>query len=195
MMFSFIKRIFDIIFSITLIFILFPLLLLVYIIIFLEIRQNPIFTQYRNGKDLKKFKIFKFKTMYKPEDGINVFVQATKNDSRVTKIGKFLRSSSIDEIPQIFNIFIGNMSFVGPRPHPIALDEEFITQISSYKKRYQMKPGITGLAQVNGFRGETDTLEKMENRVFKDIEYVNNHSIIGDFIILLKTLKVLFKGV
>ena len=129
------------------------------------------------------------------EDGIEYFQQALPNDDRVTKISLFLRKNSIDEILQFFNVIKGDMSIVGPRPHPISLDEEFRKKIPNYMDRYLIKPGITGLAQVSGFRGETDTIEKMNNRVKKDLEYINKQSTFLDIKIMYKTLGVLFKGV
>lgn len=188
------KRIFDILASFLLIIILVIPLAIITFLVFMDVRGNPLFTQYRNGKDLKKFKIYKFRTMTVSEDGISSFQQAKKSDSRITYLGKILRKSSIDELPQIFNVFFGNMSFVGPRPHPIALDDEFKYKIPKYLDRYNVKPGITGLAQINGFRGETDTIEKMRNRINSDLEYIDKNFFLFDIIIILKTLKVVFKG-
>ena len=165
------------------------------LIIFIEILQNPFFVQIRNGKDEKKFKVYKFKTMKFSEDGIKNFTQATTDDSRITLSGKILRKFSLDELPQLFNIFLGNMSVVGPRPHPIALDEKFKNKINNYMKRYNVKPGLTGLAQIHGFRGETDTLEKMRLRVEKDLEYVNSdYSLLQDFLIVCSTMSVIAGG-
>ncbi len=169
--------------------------LLIAFIIFLEILENPIFIQKRNGMNGERFKMYKFKTMKVSEDGVNNFTQVTSNDSRVTFTGSFLRKYSLDELPQLINIFLGSMSVVGPRPHPIALDEKFKNKVKNYMHRYNVKPGLTGLAQVNGFRGETDTLEKMKLRVNKDLEYINKgYGFFSDIFIILSTLGVFFRG-
>ena len=120
-------------------------------------------------------------------------VQATKNDARVTKLGAFLRKSSLDELPQIFNVLFGTMSFVGPRPHAIAHNEQYRKIISGYMLRHKVRPGITGWAQVHGFRGETDTLDKMEQRVRYDLEYLRHWSLWLDAKILFKTLGMVVK--
>ncbi len=155
--------------------------------------KGPIlFRQTRYGLDGKQISVWKFRSMTVVEDG-NEVVQATKNDSRVTKIGGFLRRSSLDELPQIFNVLMGQMSLVGPRPHATAHNEYYRKQIEGYMLRHKVKPGITGLAQVNGCRGETDTIEKMENRVFFDHQYIREWTIWLDLKILFRTLSVVFK--
>tara|TARA_B100000035_G_scaffold292816_1_gene281737 strand:- start:4878 stop:5456 length:579 start_codon:yes stop_codon:yes gene_type:complete len=190
-----IKRIFDICFSGFFILLLSLPLLTISLIIFFDTLQNPIFKQIRNGVNGKRFKMYKFKTMKVSEDGISNFTQAKNNDLRITSSGRFLRKFSLDELPQLINIFIGHMSVVGPRPHPIALDEEFKNKIDNYMERYSVKPGLTGLAQINGLRGETDTLEKMQDRINKDLEYANSQlSILVDIRIIILTLAVFFKG-
>ena len=190
-----IKRSFDIIFSSFFIILLSIPFLLIAFIIFLEILENPIFIQKRNGMNGERFKMYKFKTMKVSEDGVNNFTQVTSNDSRVTFTGSFLRKYSLDELPQLINIFLGSMSVVGPRPHPIALDEKFKNKVKNYMQRYNVKPGLTGLAQVNGFRGETDTLEKMKLRVNKDLEYIDKgYGFFSDIFIILSTLGVFFRG-
>jgi len=189
------KRFFDFTISLFLLVLLSPVLILLSFLIFLEIKENPIFIQLRNGKNLKRFKIYKFKTMYKSEDGINNFTQVGRSDARITIIGKFLRRNSIDEIPQLFNVLLGNMSLVGPRPHPIALDKKFEKLIGNYNDRYKALPGITGLAQINGYRGETDSIDKMRNRVLFDIKYVEISNFYIDFKIIFKTFFVIFKGI
>jgi putative colanic acid biosynthesis UDP-glucose lipid carrier transferase len=125
----------------------------------------------------------------------HIFKQATKNDSRVTPIGKYLRKYSIDELPQLINVFQGNMSVIGPRPHPIALDDEHQQLIKRYNLRFKVKPGITGWAQVNGYRGETDTLNKMEGRIKYDLEYITNWSLFFDLKIILLTIVFVIKTV
>jgi putative colanic acid biosynthesis UDP-glucose lipid carrier transferase len=121
------------------------------------------------------------------EDGYN-FTQAVKDDARVTTFGSFLRRTSLDELPQFFNVIQGQMSLVGPRPHPVAMNEEYRKLVPGYMLRHKVKPGITGLAQINGFRGETDTLEKMEKRVKHDLEYLRQWSILLDLQIIVKTI-------
>ena len=116
------------------------------------------------------------------------FKQATKDDPRVTRVGRILRSTNIDELPQLMNVLIGEMSMIGPRPHPIALNETFATLISKYTRRHTVKPGITGWAQVNGLRGETDTIEKMQKRVLYDLYYIDNWSFMFDLKITIMTL-------
>ena len=190
-----IKRIIDIVVSLTVLIVLAIPLLITGFLVFLNLRTNPIFIQYRNGQNQKRFPMIKFTTMNVKEDGIDNFSQAMPNDKRVTKFGAFLRKNSIDEIPQFANVFLGQMSLVGPRPHPISLDNEFESKIENYMSRYFIKPGITGLAQVSRFRGETDTIEKMQKRVEKDLEYINTQSIFLDIKIMYKTLGVLFKGI
>lgn len=190
-----IKRIIDIFVSFTVLVLLAIPLFIIAFLVFLDLRTNPVFIQYRNGKNQKRFPMIKFTTMKVKEDGIDNFSQAMPNDKRVTKFGSFLRKNSIDELLQFFNVFLGHMSLVGPRPHPISLDNEFESKIENYMSRYYVKPGITGLAQITGFRGETDTIEKMQGRVDADLKYIEKQSIYIDIAILLKTFKVLFSGV
>ena len=119
------------------------------------------------------------------------FKQATKNDARVTKVGAFIRRTSLDELPQFFNVLQGRMSIVGPRPHPISLNDHYKDKVEFYFQRHKVKPGITGWAQVNGYRGETDTLEKMERRIQYDLQYIQNWSLWLDLKIIFLTI---FKG-
>ena len=135
--------------------------------------------------------MWKFRTMTVCEDG-DVVTQATRGDNRITTVGGFLRKTSLDELPQLFNVLKGDMSLVGPRPHATAHNELFRKQIPGYMLRHKVKPGITGLAQVNGWRGETDTLEKMERRIECDHQYIREWSIWMDLKILLRTLSVVF---
>jgi putative colanic acid biosynthesis UDP-glucose lipid carrier transferase len=128
--------------------------------------------------------------IHQPEAGS--VTQATVDDPRVTRVGRFLRRSSIDELPQLFNVLLGDMSLVGPRPHATEHDDLYSKQIRTYLARHRIKPGITGLAQVNGFRGETKELKLMEERVERDIEYINNWSLSLDLLILIRTLFALF---
>lgn len=148
-----------------------------------------VFRQKRYGLDGRPFEIWKFRTMTTVEDGETSFSQARRGDSRVTSLGAFLRRTSLDELPQFINVLQGSMSIVGPRPHPIALNESHRARIAGYMLRHKVKPGITGWAQVNGFRGETDTLEKMRRRIECDLEYIDRWSLLFDVRILLLTLR------
>jgi putative colanic acid biosynthesis UDP-glucose lipid carrier transferase len=186
----FIKRIEDIaLLTLVLPVILIPTALIA-ILVKLDSPGPAFYRQTRYGLDGKPFQIWKFRTMYVSND--DRFIQARRGDSRVTRIGAILRHSSLDEVPQFFNVLDGTMSVVGPRPHPVQLNEEFRTVIHRYMVRHKIKPGITGLAQVNGWRGETETLDKMEQRVAHDIEYLRRWSLWLDLKILLRTLMVPF---
>ncbi|HBR3185813.1 TPA: sugar transferase, partial [Klebsiella pneumoniae] len=149
-----------------------------------------IFKQTRYGIDGKPIKVWKFRSMNVMEND-SVVTQAKKNDSRITPFGSFLRKTSLDELPQFINVLVGNMSIVGPRPHAVAHNEQYRSLIEGYMLRHKVKPGITGLAQVKGWRGETDTLEKMQKRVEYDLEYIREWSIWLDIKIILLTI---FKG-
>ncbi|HCS64842.1 MAG TPA: undecaprenyl-phosphate glucose phosphotransferase [Cellvibrio sp.] len=148
------------------------------------------FKQTRYGMGGDRIKVWKFRSMTVCEDGANV-AQAKRADPRITPYGNFLRRTSLDELPQLFNVISGSMSLVGPRPHAVAHNEFYRGQIKGYMLRHKVKPGITGLAQVNGFRGETETLDKMSGRIAYDLEYIRNWSVILDIKILWKTI---FKG-
>lgn len=157
-------------------------------------RSSPgpiFFRQKRYGLDGREIYVWKFRTMRVCEDGEHV-VQAIRNDPRVTPVGAFLRRTSLDELPQLFNVLDGSMSLVGPRPHANVHNEEYRTLIKGYMLRHKVKPGITGLAQVSGWRGETDTLEKMQKRVECDHKYIREWSLTLDVKILLRTLLVVF---
>jgi putative colanic acid biosynthesis UDP-glucose lipid carrier transferase len=147
------------------------------------------FRQRRYGLDGQEIRVWKFRTMTVCEDGPQA-VQAKRCDPRVTRLGAILRKTSLDELPQLFNVLDGSMSLVGPRPHPHALNEEFRTRIGGYMLRHKVKPGITGLAQVNGWRGETDTAEKMQKRIEFDHRYIREWSLWLDVAILAKTVLV-----
>ena len=150
-----------------------------------------LFRQKRYGLDGKEINVWKFRSMTVCENGDNV-KQATKNDSRLTPIGGFIRASSLDELPQIFNVLSGQMSLVGPRPHANAHNEFYRKQIEGYMLRHKVKPGMTGLAQVNGCRGETDTIDKMEKRISFDHQYIRDWSIWLDLRIIFRTFAVVF---
>ncbi|WP_346347883.1 undecaprenyl-phosphate glucose phosphotransferase [Bradyrhizobium sp. 159] len=163
-----------------------PVMLVTAILIKLSSKGPVFFRQTRNGFNGRAFRIFKFRTMRVLEDGPTI-VQAQKNDPRVTPIGKWLRKTSIDELPQLLNVLKGDMSLVGPRPHAAAHNTEYEQIIGNYAFRHHVKPGITGWAQVNGYRGETRTLELMQKRVDYDLWYINNWSLWLDVRIFLRT--------
>ncbi|MBF8723038.1 undecaprenyl-phosphate glucose phosphotransferase [Pseudomonas guariconensis] len=148
-----------------------------------------LFKQYRTGINGKVFKVYKFRSMVVHSEG--GVTQARRNDARVTKVGAFLRRTSLDELPQFFNVLQGRMSIVGPRPHALAHNEHYKDLVESYMQRHKVKPGITGWAQVSGFRGETDTLDKMQKRVEYDLWYIDNWSLWLDLKIIFLTV---FKG-
>ena len=158
-------------------------------------RSSPgpiLFKQRRYGLDGRKIVVYKFRSMTVAEDG-DVVRQATRNDSRITRFGAFLRRTSLDELPQFINVLQGRMSVVGPRPHAVAHNELYRKLIRGYMIRHKVRPGITGLAQVNGFRGETDTVEKMQARIEHDLAYLRGWSLLLDLQIILKTVVVVLK--
>lgn len=183
---NFYKRTFDIAFSLGVITVISPLLLLIAAAIKLTSKGPVLFKQDRYGLDGRRIGVYKFRSMKTMDNGNNV-VQATKNDSRITPLGAFLRRTSLDELPQFFNVLLGDMSVVGPRPHAVAHNEQYRKQVAFYMLRHKMRPGITGWAQINGWRGETDTLEKMEMRIKYDLEYIRNWSLLFDIKIILNT--------
>ncbi|AOW17488.1 undecaprenyl-phosphate glucose phosphotransferase [Polaribacter vadi] len=189
----YIKRIFDIFFSLFVcLFILSWLIPVLWILVKLESKGPLIFKQHREGLNGEEFVCFKFRSMR-----INAFsdkIHATKNDTRVTKIGAFLRKTSMDELPQFFNVLFGNMSIVGPRPHLESLSLEYQKDVDDYLKRHIVKPGITGLAQVSGYRGEIKKKSDIKNRVRLDIFYIENWSFLLDIKIIIKTVLNVFKG-
>ncbi len=187
------KRLEDIVISSLMLLLLSPLLLIIAILIKTESSGSVLFKQRRYGLDGKEINVWKFRSMTSSDDGDSV-QQATKNDVRITKIGRFIRRYSIDELPQLFNVLCGSMSLVGPRPHAVAHNEYYRNKIDGYMSRHTIRPGMTGWAQVNGCRGETDTLDKMKRRVRYDIEYIQKWSIILDLRILLKTTIEVFRS-
>ncbi|MEP6930615.1 MAG: undecaprenyl-phosphate glucose phosphotransferase [Flavobacterium sp.] len=188
-----IKKVFDICFSLGVILLIFPWLLpIVALIIKIESRGPVFFKQERSGRDNRSFMCLKFRSMYVNDLAHNK--QAGKGDSRITKFGAFIRKTSIDELPQFFNVFWGDMSVVGPRPHMVNLAKEYSELINNYLVRQYAKPGITGWAQVNGYRGETKELIDMENRVDYDIWYIENWSLLLDMKIIVRTIINIFKG-
>ncbi len=185
-----IKRAEDILLSMLILVLISPVLCLISCLVKFTSKGPVIFKQVRYGMDGKPIKVWKFRSMTVMENG-NVVKQATKDDVRITPIGKFLRRTSLDELPQFFNVLTGGMSIVGPRPHAVAHNELYRDIIEGYMLRHKVKPGITGWAQINGWRGETDTLEKMQKRVEYDLEYIREWSVWFDIKIVWLTL---FKG-
>ncbi|SAL00625.1 sugar transferase [Caballeronia calidae] len=185
------KEIFDRVFALGAIIAISPLLISIALAIKLTSRGPVFFTQRRKGADGRVFTIYKFRSMRLHTEQAGVLRQATRNDPRVTRIGAFLRRTSLDELPQFFNVLRGDMSVVGPRPHALEHDDLYQKVVSGYIHRYRIKPGITGWAQVNGFRGETDRIEKMEGRVAHDLYYLGNWSFGLDMRIIAATI---FKG-
>ena len=185
------KRAIDIILSLLALVVLSPILLAAALAIRLDSVGPALFRQTRHGFNGRPFRIYKFRTMTVMENG-DIIQQAQKVDKRVTRVGKWLRRFSIDELPQLLNVFTGDMSLVGPRPHASAHERHFTSTIEKYAFRHHMKSGITGWAQVHGARGETDTLDKMERRVELDIWYINNWSIWLDFSVMIRTVLVVF---
>jgi putative colanic acid biosynthesis UDP-glucose lipid carrier transferase len=166
-----------------------PLMLAIAVAVKLSSPGPAIFRQRRYGLYGEEIIVYKFRSMRVMENG-NTVVQAQKNDQRVTPIGAFLRRTSLDELPQFVNVLQGRMSIVGPRPHAVAHNEQYRKLIKGYMLRHKVKPGITGWAQVNGLRGETATLDKMEARIQYDLDYLRNWSLWLDLWIILKTVKV-----
>lgn len=170
-----------------------PLAVLIAVSIKLSSRGPVLFKQVRGGFDGQSITVYKFRTMYLHEAGA-VLQQATAEDERVTPIGRLLRRTSMDELPQLFNVLQGRMSLVGPRPHALEHDERFEQLIANYVLRYRIKPGITGWAQINGWRGETNTYEKLEQRVLYDLFYIENWSLGFDLKIILMTIIQVLRG-
>ena len=181
-----VKRFFDVILAGLGLILLSPLLLITSLAIKLDSPGPIIFRQRRRGFSGREFAIYKFRTMKVLEDGPRIR-QAQRDDERVTRLGRLLRASSIDELPQLINVLIGEMSLVGPRPHAIAHDDEYTTSVDNYAFRHHVKPGITGWAQTHGFRGETADVKSMERRIQLDLWYINNWSLWLDFRIVART--------
>lgn len=189
---GFVKRLSDIILSVIILLIIAPILLTVAILVKISSPGPIIFRQRRYGLDGKEILVYKFRSMTVTEDGVKV-QQATKNDSRITPLGAILRKTSIDELPQFVNVLQGRMSIVGPRPHAVAHNEMYRKMIKGYMVRHKVKPGITGWAQINGYRGETDTLDKMQGRIDYDLDYLRNWSLRLDLYIIFRTVRLVMK--
>jgi exopolysaccharide biosynthesis polyprenyl glycosylphosphotransferase len=181
------KRLFDVTIAAGVLIGLCPLLAVVALAILIESGRPIFFRQRRYGFNQHEFRIIKFRTMVTLDDG-DVVRQVTRDDGRVTRLGRFLRKWNIDELPQLINVLKGDMSLVGPRPHALSHNRQYEQKIALYARRHNVLPGITGWAQVNGLRGETDTDDKMRSRVDHDLYYIDNWSPWLDLRILLKTL-------
>jgi Undecaprenyl-phosphate glucose phosphotransferase len=180
------KRALDIVGASVGLLLLAPMMLAAAIAIKLDSPGPVLFRQRRNGFNTKEFVIYKFRSMKVMEDGANV-IQARRSDPRITTVGRVLRQTSIDELPQLLNVLKGDMSLVGPRPHALAHDNHYGEIVAEYAFRHHVKPGITGWAQVNGYRGETARIEQMRQRVAYDLWYINNWSLMLDLTILART--------
>lgn len=187
------KRFLDVLIALAALLILAPVMIMAAIAIACEGKGPILYKQARTGFQQKRFYIYKFRTMSVMEDGEKA-VQCEANDPRVTPVGRYLRKLSIDELPQLVNVLVGDMSLVGPRPHPPALDRAFASVLPGYMERYYAKPGITGLAQILGYRGPTKNPGLMERRINADTEYVRRCSLLFDLWILLKTVPLILSG-
>ena len=186
-----VKRLSDLVLAALITLLISPLLVAIAVGVKLSSPGPVIFRQRRNGLDGDEIVVYKFRSMTTTDDG-SVVQQATRNDPRITRFGAFLRSTSLDELPQFFNVLGGTMSIVGPRPHAVTHNDAYRQIIRAYMVRHKVKPGITGWAQVNGLRGETDTLDKMRARVEFDLEYLRNWSLGLDLRIIVGTIRLLF---
>lgn len=184
----FIKELFDRVMAAGIILTLLPVMASIAFLIKITSPGPVLYKQLRNGWDHKPFIVYKFRTMRYEKGTEGGYVQAIRHDPRVTRFGRFLRATSLDELPQFFNVLQGDMSIVGPRPHPIEMNEKYVGSIDRYMLRHKVKPGITGWAQINGFRGETETLSKIEGRVKHDLYYIENWTLLLDIKIILLTL-------
>lgn len=181
-----IKRVIDFLFALIAIVLLIPVWVILSLWIWLSSPGGVFFKQKRTGYKGKTFDMLKFRSMYVNDSADEL--QATDSDPRVTAVGKVLRKTSLDELPQLWNILVGDMSLIGPRPHMLQHTEYYSALIPDYMRRHQMRPGLTGYAQVQGFRGPTPRLEDMENRVKADLEYVDHYSLWLDMKIFILTL-------
>ncbi|MCC7487559.1 MAG: undecaprenyl-phosphate glucose phosphotransferase [Burkholderiales bacterium] len=186
------KRAMDLVLATAIVVLAAPVMLAIALAVKLDSPGPALFRQRRYGMDGSEIVVFKFRTMKVTQDGGNV-PQARRDDPRITRLGRFLRRTSLDELPQFFNVLGGSMSIVGPRPHAIAHNEQYRKLVPGYMLRHKVKPGITGWAQVNGFRGETETVEKMKGRVDLDIDYLNNWSPSLDLWIIIRTVGCVWK--
>jgi putative colanic acid biosynthesis UDP-glucose lipid carrier transferase len=186
-----VKRVSDIVLATLILLLISPVLLAITLGVKISSPGPVLFRQRRNGLDGEEITVYKFRSMRAQDDG-PVVRQATKDDPRITRFGAFIRRTSLDELPQFLNVLQGRMSIVGPRPHAVAHNEQYRQLIKAYMVRHKVKPGITGWAQINGHRGETDTVEKMQARVEYDLEYLRNWSLGLDLQIIARTIKLVF---
>jgi putative colanic acid biosynthesis UDP-glucose lipid carrier transferase len=187
-----VKRVMDLVLAVLLLIMVAPALISIAIAIRIESPGSVIFRQKRLGLGNREFVIYKFRSMHIHHGCDPDLPQAIRGDSRISRVGRFLRSTSLDELPQLFNVLLGDMSLVGPRPHAVPHHHKYMQLIDNYTERHRVLPGITGWAQVHGFRGETETLEKMQRRVEYDLMYIENWSFGLDLKILLRTLRLVF---
>jgi Undecaprenyl-phosphate glucose phosphotransferase len=179
--------------AILILFLLAPLMLLIAVGVKLSSPGPVFYRQKRNGLGGREIEVWKFRSMRVHSESAGKVTQATVNDPRVTRFGRFLRASSLDELPQFINVLQGQMSIVGPRPHAVSHNHYFSERLGGYMQRHGVKPGLTGLAQISGFRGETDTIEKMAQRVECDMKYIDQWSVWLDLNIILRTPLVLLR--
>jgi putative colanic acid biosynthesis UDP-glucose lipid carrier transferase len=187
-----VKRLSDIVLSTLILALIFPVLIVLALAVQFTSPGPVIFKQRRYGLDGEQILVYKFRSMTVTEDGPTI-PQAQKNDARITPLGAIMRRTSMDELPQFINVLQGRMSIVGPRPHAVAHNELYRKLIKGYMVRHKVRPGITGWAQVNGYRGETTTLDKMQGRIDYDLDYLRNWSLRLDLHIILKTIKLVLK--
>ena len=187
-----VKRASDILLSLLILALVAPLLLLLAVAVKLGSKGPVIFKQRRYGLDGKEILVYKFRSMKVTEDGSDIR-QAVEGDPRITALGAVMRRTSLDELPQFINVLQGRMSVVGPRPHAVAHNELYRKLIKGYMVRHKVRPGITGWAQVNGFRGETNTLDKMRGRIELDLDYLRNWSLQLDLRIFARTIRLVLK--
>jgi putative colanic acid biosynthesis UDP-glucose lipid carrier transferase len=189
------KRVLDIAAASGLLIVLAPVILTIALLIRMGSPGPALFRQSRWGWNNEPFTVYKFRTMWTNAAAADGSVQATRGDKRITPLGAFLRSTSLDELPQLLNVLNGSMSLVGPRPHPVELNLRYLGVIDRYAGRHRVVPGITGLAQINGFRGETRSPSAMQKRVEFDLEYIRTRSLGTDILILIRTVGSVIRGV
>lgn len=188
------KRLLDVVIATAALILLWPAFVVIAVMVRLDSPGPILFRQRRTGLNGRVFRILKFRTMSVIEDGERIS-HATRDDPRVTRFGEFLRQSSLDEMPQLINVILGHMSLVGPRPHALAHDAQYSALLPHYAQRFEVRPGLTGLAQVKGFRGEIHQLNCMAQRVEADVEYVATWSIRTDLVILVQTIPLILRRV
>jgi putative colanic acid biosynthesis UDP-glucose lipid carrier transferase len=185
------KRLFDVMTASGLLVFFAPMMLLIAVLVRATSKGPALFKQRRTGLNGKVFHIYKFRSMTVMEDGN--LRPAQRDDARVTKLGAILRRSSLDELPQLFNVVRGEMSLVGPRPHAISHDELYVTLLPTYTERFRARPGLTGLAQVTGFRGEMKTIDCLKGRVEADMRYISEWSLLMDLKVLFRTAVLIWQ--